>query len=259
MSIVGKATPDPTRLTPEAYLRHLDRDVHALVAAATDMEARVPGCPDWNVRDLLSHVIGVYRHKVAALVSGAAPEPPTDGDWGSLDEGADPRSTLVDAYAELRPLLDVPPETSAWSWWPPEQTVGFWQRRMALETVVHRWDAESATGAGGRIDRELADDGSDELLGWLTWDWTEVPQTEALGQAVVVASPARAWRVRLHVTSVEVERCDPTAGDAAATIAGDPTDLFLHLWGRPVAGPVTGAGDPLALRLLRERLSMATT
>lgn len=246
-----------TRLTPEGYLRHLDGDVRALVEAATDMDARVPGCPDWNVRDLLSHVIGVYRHKIVAIRTGAEPEPPTNGDWGTLTDGEEPREVLVGVYGELRQLLTASEDTPAWSWWPPEQTVGFWQRRMALETVVHRWDAESATGDGGAIDDALADDGSDELLGWLTWDWSEMPQADASGQIIVATSRARGWRIALHETLIEVETCEPdVAGDASVT--GDAPDLFLHLWGRPITGTVDESGDALALQLFHERLAMAT-
>jgi hypothetical protein len=47
--------------------------------------------------------------------------------------------------------------------------------------------------------------------------------------------------------------------DAVALIAGEPSALLLHLWGRPTdTAPATG-GDVVALRLLRERIDMATS
>lgn len=161
---------DGTRLRTEAYLAAFDAELAALLAAATDPGADVPGCPGWTVRDLLSHVLGVYRHKNAAFATGSAPEGPEDG-WGACDDGDDLAELVRTEAAVLRAHLDRDPSTPAWSWWPPEQTVGFWQRRMAQETAVHRWDADSAvhgTGGAAPIDDLLADDGIDELLGWLT-------------------------------------------------------------------------------------------
>ena len=75
---------DGTRLPDERYLELLDADLAALLAASGDLAADVPGCPGWTVRDLLSHVIGVYRHKIVALDTDAQPAPRESGDWGDL-------------------------------------------------------------------------------------------------------------------------------------------------------------------------------
>lgn len=249
---------DGTRLTVEAYAAHLAADVVALAAASTDLDAQVPGCPDWRVRDLISHVVGVYRHKVAALDADAAPpQPEPPHDWGDLTEGEDPCDALRSAYADLRDRLDARgPDSVTWTWWPPEQTVAFWVRRMAQETAVHRWDAESAAHGvddAGEIDAALAADGVDELLGWLTWPWDEMPQDEATGQKVLVSSGDHSWTVTLHPTRVAVAG----GGDDAAVslLAAEPSGLLLHLWGRPGEHGVATGGDEVALRLLHERLA----
>jgi uncharacterized protein (TIGR03083 family) len=253
---------DGTRLTRERYLELLDADLEALLASATDLAAAVPGCPGWTVRDLLSHVIGVYRHKSAAMATDAHPEDP-EGDWGDLAEGEDPRLVLQHEYAVLRGHLIARDVTATtWTWWPDEQTVGFWVRRMAQETAVHRWDAESAArgveGAGA-IDDDLAADGVDELLGWLRWDWSDVPQPGADGQTVLVSTGGHSWAVTLEETAVRV-RPGAEAGSEAgvALVAGEPSALLLHLWGRPGQDVATG-GDGAALELLRGRLAMATS
>jgi uncharacterized protein (TIGR03083 family) len=249
-----------TRLTPQDYLAATDADLDALVVAVADhLEDPVPGCPGWTGRDLVSHVVGVYRHKTVALETGSAP-PERDDAWGELGE-ADPLLTLRAAYAELRELLaGVDPATASWSWWPGEQTVGFWQRRMAQETAVHRWDAQScAEGTEGadEIDEAIAVDGVDELLGWLTWPWDEVPQPEASGQQVAVSTPEVSWTVTLHPTQVLVT---PGAAESAdAMLAGPASGLLLRLWGRPGDHGVAEFGDADALRLLTERLAMATS
>lgn len=249
---------DGTRLAPADYLAAFDAELEALLAVATDLSADVPGCPGWTVRDLLSHVLGVYRHKNAAFAAGASPASPDDG-WGALRDGDDPAALLRDEAAALRAHLDRDPATPAWSWWPPEQTVGFWQRRMAQETAVHRWDADSAVHGPDDADPvgdALAEDGIDELLGWLTWDWTDEPQPDARGQRVLVSTGEHTWTVALHETRVEV-----TGGgdDADALLAGEPSGLLLHLWGRPGEHGIASGGDADALRLLTERLAMATS
>jgi uncharacterized protein (TIGR03083 family) len=251
---------DGTRLSDERYLELLDLDLEALLAASDDLTADVPGCPGWTVRDLLSHVIGVYRHKVVAIDTGEQPPQREFGDWGTLEPDDDPREVLRSVYAELRERLTASdPLTATWAWWPAEQTLGFWIRRMAQETAVHRWDAESAAhGVEGAspIADDLAADGVDELLGWLTWPWDEVPQDDAVGQTVLVSTADHAWAVTLHRTAVEV-----TGGgsDGVAFAAGEPSGLLLHLWGRPGDHGVATLGDHTALRLLRERLAMATS
>jgi uncharacterized protein (TIGR03083 family) len=252
---------DGTRLTTEAYLEHLDADVAALLDASADLTAPVPGCPDWTVRDLLSHVVGVYRHKIVALDTDAQPEQQGFDSWGVIAEGADPRDVLREEYSALRQRLAARDASAAtYAWWPSEQTVGFWQRRMAHETAVHRWDAQSAVDgpdSADPIEDHLAVDGVDELLGWLTWPWDEVPQPAATGQSVLVSTADHSWTVTLHPTRVEV--VGGGSESAVALVAGEPSGLLLHLWGRPGEHGIATGGDNAALELLRERLVMLAT
>ena len=250
---------DRTRLSTSRYLEAMDADVRALADSASDLALDVPGCAGWTVRELLSHVIGVYRHKIAALDLDAAPEAPETGDWGDVSEADDPVVVLLDTYASLRERLVARPESApTWSWWPAEQTVGFWVRRMAQETAVHRWDGESAAeGASGAgvIDDDLAADGIDELLGWLRWDWGDLVLDGAEGQEVLVTCGDHSWTVALHPARVDVT--SGASDTAVALLAADASTLLLHLWGRPVDG-VGSSGDQVALGLLRARLAMAT-
>jgi len=248
---------DGTRLADVRYLELLDADVAALLAASGDLAADVPGCPGWTVRDLLCHVVGVYRHKIVAIDTATQP---AAADWGSLADTDDPREVLATEYAALRERLTArDPLTPTWAWWPTEQTLAFWIRRMAQETAVHRWDAQTAAqGLAGAapIDAELAADGVDELLGWLRWDWSQAPQADAAGQAVLVSTADHSWTLTLEPTAVTV-----TGGgtDGVAFVAAEPSGLLLHVWGRPGDHGVATLGDTTALRLMRERLAMATT
>jgi uncharacterized protein (TIGR03083 family) len=107
--------------------------------ASIDPAAAVPTCPGWTVADVTRHVGEVYMHKTLAMRQGAEPEqwPPP-----SLAE-EEPIPLLERAYAELLDEFAArKPEDPAGTWYKPDQTVGFWIRRMAQETVVHRIDAE---------------------------------------------------------------------------------------------------------------------
>jgi len=251
---------DGTRLPDDRYLEVLDADVEAILAASQDLAADVPGCPGWTVRDLLSHVIGVYRHKVVALDLGEQPPQRDFGDWGELADDEDPREVLGTEYAALRERLTARDAlTPTWAWWPTEQTLGFWIRRMAHETAVHRWDAESAVhGLDGAapIPDDVATDGVDELLGWLRWEWGDERQDDADGQTVLVSTADHSWSLTFEPTVVTV-----TGGgtDGAAFVAGSPSGLLLHVWGRPGDHGVATLGDTTALRLLRERLAMVAS
>src|SRR5579872_6427237 len=130
--------------------------------AALDQTAAVPSCPGWTVADLIRHVGEVYLHKVGAMRDGVEPEewPPK----GLADE--EPLALLDRAYAALRGEFAARrPADAAGSWYKPDQTVGFWIRRMAQETLIHRIDAELGTSLPlAPVPSDLAIDGIDELL-----------------------------------------------------------------------------------------------
>ena len=108
------------------------------VASAADLTAKVPSCPEWTVADLVEHVSMVYLHKVECMRLGSAPDPwPPEG----VDR-SDPVALLDRSYAALsEEFASRPPQAHAFTWYEPDQTVGFWIRRMAQETVIHRVDA----------------------------------------------------------------------------------------------------------------------
>jgi uncharacterized protein (TIGR03083 family) len=205
------------------------------------------------VRDLVSHVAQVYEHKIACTELGHAPDP-WPPEW-SADR--DPIEWLGDAHGRLLEMFAANAATSpSATWWPPDQTVGFWARRMAQETAVHRIDGELAIGTPTPVDAELAADGVDEILViMLAGDWSDEPADAATGQRVAIATGGRTWHVTLERESVSVSEHD---GDADATLGGDPSDVLLWLWGRAPDERVTHAGDEDAIRLLRSRLVLAT-
>src|SRR5205085_4835630 len=108
----------------------------------------------------------------------------------------EPLALLDRAYAGLlEEFATRKPEDAAGSWYTPDQTVGFWIRRMAQETVIHRIDAELGTGQQvAPIPADLAVDGIDELLkifvAYSVAEWASA-FTDILG-----SSPGRTYSVR---------------------------------------------------------------
>ena len=89
-------------------------------------------------------------HTIAVLVRAPFSEPPAR--WRAY-------SSVLAEFAARRP------QDPAGSWYTPDQTVGFWIRRMAQEKVIHSMDAELGIGQPvAPVPADLAVDGIDELL-----------------------------------------------------------------------------------------------
>jgi uncharacterized protein (TIGR03083 family) len=131
-------------------------------AAAVELTAPVPSCPGWTMSDLIFHLAEVYLHKVTLMRTGEVPP-----QWPPPGLAAEaPLALLGRTYGELRAEFSArEPASPALTWYEPDQTVAFWIRRMAQETVVHRIDAELAAGLPvTRVPASLAVDGVDEVL-----------------------------------------------------------------------------------------------
>lgn len=211
--------------------------------------------------DLVRHVAEVYLHKTEAMRRGAWPRP-----WPPDLSGEKPLAALDSAYAALSAEFAArEPTQSAITWYEPEQTVGFWIRRMAQETVIHRVDAELALGEPiAAIPADLASDGVDEVLvrflSYGSREWAEDfgdSLADCDGRAVLVTAGADRWLVRLTPRGVDVT---PGGGpeEAAATVSGDPVEVLSWLWRRVDRGAVARDGDPALLAKLWQLLGHAT-
>ena len=236
------------------YLELVRADSDLLLAAVRSAPASgVPSCPEWTALDLLRHVGEVYEHK---LVCMELDRDPKDGECEPAPEELEP---LADWFtgrrdALLARLAEHGPAQPSYTWFPPDQTVGFWFRRMALETAVHRIDAELAAGLTTPVDPELAADGVDEVVGFLAHDFGDRSELDlGADRTVELRCADRRWALTLRTDKLE-HAAEGTAADASVT--GDPADLFLHIWNRPVTwvSSVVEAGDPEVLSALRTRL-----
>ena len=235
------------------FIDAIRTDAEALADGAerAGLDAPVPSCPDWRVSDLLAHIGLVHRWAAAncdrkpddafmrSTAMGEAPEESARVGW--MREGA---AQLVDVLASHG--ADDP----CWTWAPP-QTVGFWQRRMAHETAMHRVDAQLAAGIPQAIPAELAADGIDEWL-WLLPRRPWAPGVgEGKGESLHFhcTDVEGEWLVRLNADGLDVER-EHAKGDVA--LRGAASDLLCWMMGRGSLEPLEAFGDEGLLDHWRE-------
>jgi uncharacterized protein (TIGR03083 family) len=239
------------------YLRALRADGAALADAADrGLDPAVPACPGWTVADLVLHTGMVHRHKLE-IVRGRLARPPRP--WPPPPPA---REELLDWYRRgldelATALAETDPLTGVWTFHQADRTVGFWRRRMAQETAVHRVDAESAHGDPAPVPADLAADGVDEVLDVFLAPFCRREAVGGHGETLHLhATDAEGeWQLRLLPGGVEVEH-GHGKGDAAAR--GTASDLLLFLWGRLPAARLETFGDPAVLARTRELAAMAT-
>jgi predicted lipid carrier protein YhbT len=120
---------------------------------------------------------------------------------------------------------------------------------MAIETAVHRWDAQAAVGEGRAIGTDLALDAVDEMFEvLLALRGTGELGTENEGKTmhlhatdVVGGAPGEGeWLVTLGAEGLTVDHTH-AKGDVA--VRGTASDLLLLLWNRVPAGRCEVFGD----------------
>jgi uncharacterized protein (TIGR03083 family) len=231
----------PTELTVEEHIAGFGDAVArgAAAARAAGLDAAVPTCPGWNVRDLVAHVGMVHRWSNAQLTGD-----PMDSDAELEAAGradADPIAWWVAGADELSTTLrSVPDDVEAMVFLndaPPPRR--FWARRQCHEATIHAVDAlaarlgRSPSGDEAAIPDSIAIDGIDELLcGFLTRGRKLAVDT-ARRLAVCPDGASPSWTIELSAGSpVAVRHAPGTAIDADETLTGPVVDLYLALWNR---------------------------
>lgn len=249
----GTVRPILTGMERARCISALRADSAALAEAARlGLDPRVPSCPDWSVADLVEHTGRVHRAVTRRVQRLEAERHPAS------DIPLPPRPDLVRWFEEGaealgRVLEAAQPDASVWNWSLQPQLASFWWRRMAQETAVHRWDAESAHGRQQPIAADVAVDGVDEFLDvFLPTDLAETPTTD-LGGTVKLQSTDRptSWLVTVRVGELLVRRDqEPTTADRPlATVSAPASDLLLLLWRRvePSSPGLETTGDAALL------------
>ncbi|MEV2254158.1 maleylpyruvate isomerase family mycothiol-dependent enzyme [Streptomyces sp. NPDC050147] len=213
----------------------------ARTAEAAGPDAKVANCPGWAVRDLLRHTGTVHRWAAAFVAEGhIAPRPmdePPELDGAALVGWY--RQAHADLVATLRAAS---PDVRCWAFLPAPSPLGFWARRQANETTIHRVDAESALGgASSPIGAEFAADGIDELLrGFHARSRSRVRTQEprVLRVRATDAGTDAVWTVHLSQEPPVTERGED--GRAECEVSGPAELVYLALWNRAPFPHVSG-------------------
>jgi uncharacterized protein (TIGR03083 family) len=224
-------------MAPEEQLRVLQEESARFAAAASAARARhgwrapVPGCPGWDLADLVWHLAEV-QHFWAWLVGTRASSPAGYPEPVRPAEDELP-AVLTDRTRRLSDALSAAaPADPVWTW-APQQDVGFVLRRQAQEATVHRVDAEQVLGEVTPIATDVGLDGLDE--------WLEVMVPGALPGG----PPEGAAPVVLHAVDADAQRTLFAGTDdlPVATLTGPAGDLLLAAWRRVPLTAVTVDGD----------------
>ena len=136
------------------------------LAGQADLGLPVPSCPGWTLRQLITHVGRAQRWAAEITRTRSAEFIPFRSvpDGRLPDDPAQRPGWLRDGAARLIASVSEAGDAAVWALG-RQRPAGFWARRMAHETAVHRADAEIAIGGPPVIAPDMAADGIDE---WLT-------------------------------------------------------------------------------------------
>jgi len=181
-----------------------------LACARRDPVRPVPQYPGWALTDLVSHTASVHARTIVICHElpeerPALPQPPEGADiieWGE---------TTLEEMIDTLEAAD--PETRVWGFW-PSPSIGLWERRMVVETGLHRWDGEQAFDEEGALTEDVAVAGLEEFGDMWLARLGEMPLLE-----VVAHDLERSW--------------DYGTGSTAGRVEGTASDLYLRLMSRP--------------------------
>lgn len=233
-----------------------DRSNVLRTAAAGKLDARVPGCPGWSVRDLVVHLGEVHLFWTAAVAAGPAAGPPDEDTIGDREPHGDLLTWSAGATSALiGALKDAGPGRECWTWWESSgapMTAGAIARHQVQEAAVHALDAQQAAGKDESLPPALAADGVGEFLtvGLGTMGpWPHDPATVLLS-----AADGGDWLLRLRRDRLQVSLLSGADRGQAlpdATVTASPSDLVLAFYRRHGPDRLQVTGDStLVTRLI---------
>jgi len=233
------------QLSPGRYAAEIEASTAGLagILAENDLSLPIPTCPEWTLRQLVTHV--GRAHRWAAEITRTRSDvfiPFREVPDGKLPDGSAEQQAWLRAGAAR--IVDAVREAGSdivWSFAGPAPAT-FWIRRMACETLVHRTDAQLAAGAEPEraIDAEVAADAIDEWLTLLT--------DGILGNAGGRTTPLPAGAA-LHIHATD----DGIGGRGEWMIRHDPGGLTVGPGHGKGDAALTGPAASLLLVLMRRR------
>jgi uncharacterized protein (TIGR03083 family) len=240
------------RLSVEQYLAAIRQEGERFATAVADgdLDATIPTCPEWTLRELAHH-LGRVHHWAAANVEVARLEPLTDEEqehaWGPMPADQDLVAWYLAAREHLlRALEQAPDDLVAFTFLPNSPPPrAFWARRQAHELTIHRVDAQAVAGEIERVPVTFALDGIDELL----FGFYSRPRSRLRSprpRTLSIRTAAAGWLVRIGEEGARVESSEES-GDCI--IHGRASEVYLALWNRRPLHPLLVHGDPGVLDL----------
>ena len=219
-------------------------------AELAGLDAKVPSCPRWRVRDLVRHTGGVHRWAGGHVrtpqkqLINCGPLASQFGGWPLDSELIDWYRAEVDLLVES--LRNAPDDIQTASFLLADSPKHFWARRQCHEVEIHRVDAELAADGVTPIDRQRAADGLDELLmGFVSRTSGKLRSDHPFSMTVAPDDAPDRWTVVISSAPPAVSR--ELSPSADVTVSG-PVDLvFRCLWNRATIDDVRVDGDPQPL------------
>lgn len=241
-----------------AALRRSGADL-ADAARKAGLDAPVPSCPGWQVRDLVAHTGGVHRWAASYVTTGRREPYSEEQAEAFFDAPQDAHlltwfraghAALADAIEAADPGLDC------YAFLPAPSPRRFWARRQAHETTVHCVDAQLAAGLEVTLDPRFAADGVGELFGgFLARRGTSIATDAPIRIAVRATDADCAWTITFEPGSRE-RMTVPAAEPADLLLTGPAADLYLLLWNRDGTERIALDGDAALLDRWRERIKI---
>jgi uncharacterized protein (TIGR03083 family) len=232
------------------HLLGLQQEIERFRGGIGDLDLRVPTCPQWLVRDLVHHVGSVHRlfRRVAEEGWMERPPPPAPDDRPDVNDDRIVEWAARQSDLLVQALSDLDPRAPRWNFSSGPQVGAFIPRRMHLETLVHRWDLERASGEPGPIDDAVAVDGVREYLEVYlprSGQWTGA---RAVLHTVVTHGPT--LELVLDRDALPFLRETPEERPDVV-VSGAPAPLLLAWWGRRSLAAFLDAGDASLLAEVR--------
>ncbi|HEX8864823.1 MAG TPA: maleylpyruvate isomerase family mycothiol-dependent enzyme [Lentzea sp.] len=236
------------KLSYERHCAEIVNQASLLVSAldGADLGVQVPSCPDWTVNQLLRHVGFAFRWADKTI---REKQPEIDF---TVNEGLDVAGYAGEKASELGPWLIDGAQSlaAALQAVDPDEMIAtlaghpgprLWARRMAQETVIHRWDAEHALRVPFEIEHDLA---ADNLTEWAQF---ALPFAFLRWPAETASLVGPGNTVHLHATDFDCELVLDLTGPrpsmreahekAAVAVRGPVAALMLTVYRRrPVDG-----------------------
>lgn len=234
------------------YLDLIAHDTMRVIGALrrTDPTAPVPGCPDWQAGDLLTHLI-----EMNDIWGWLVANSPHDFDAGfesvPIPDAHEDRLDLLDAsnHQLVEVLRHAGPDQPVCYFGEPATAVRV-ARLMALETVVHSRDAEQSAGlAVTPIPTDVAADGVAQQLDHL--DDSNDAQWLPAGVSLTSNDTGDSWTVLVAEGELDGTLRLTDHGPVGAQVSAPAATLLPWLFARTHdTSMVTESGDPSLLRTL---------